>query len=195
MDAFRCWFFTRIATWALVFRLRDIAIDYYRKVLALRPRDALTHARIAYLLYEAGQHAEGIAGYERVVQLEPNHADHWFNLGYMRQAAGAHRDAMQAFDRAIELNEKHDRAWFGKAMSLIAVGRLDDAIDPLRRNIRLQPMSPFGFMELTRVYFRLGDRDRAEKEMRRLKEFDPKNAARLEDETGIRIGIERWWKD
>jgi hypothetical protein len=48
-------------------------------------------------------------------------------------------------------------------------------------------------MELARVHFKLGDMDRCEKRMRKLRAFDPKNAALLEDETGIKIGIIRWW--
>ncbi len=195
MEAFRCWFFTQIATWALVFKLPDIALDYYAKVVAIRPDDALTRARIAYLHHEAGRTQEAIRGYERVCALAPESSEHWFNLGFLRQASGDHQAAMADFDRAMAADPKQDRAWYGKAMSLIALGRHDEAIPLLKKNIELQPMSPFGYMELVRVYHRLGDDDRARKQMLKLKEFDPKNTAKLEDETGIRVGVERWWKD
>jgi len=120
-------------------------------------------------------------------------ANSWFNLGYLRQDGGDHRAAIDAFDHAVSLNEIHDRAWYGKALSLIALDQPREAIAPLKKNIALQPMSPFGHMELARVFFKLGELERCEKRMLRLKAFDPKSAAVLEDETGIRVGVDRWW--
>ena len=150
-------------------------------------------SRVAFLHHEAGNRARAIADFERVVAVNPNDANSWFNLGYLRQEAHDHAAAINAFDRAVTQNDAHDRAWYGKALSLIALGQEAEAIAPLKKNLTLQPMSPFGHMQLARVYFKLGDLERCEKRMRRLKTFDPKNAAVLEDETGIRVGIDRWW--
>jgi tetratricopeptide (TPR) repeat protein len=195
MSSFSNWFHTQTATWALVFKMRDIAIEQYEKILKSDPSHALTRARLAFLHAEAGEHSRAIREYEEVVKLQSNDSDSWFNLGYLFQEAKRHDEAIKAFERSISINEKQDRAWYGKAMSLVALKRDDEAIAPLRKNIELQPMSPYGFMELARAYFRLGDSERCEKQMRKLKNFDPRNAAVLEDETGIRIGIERWWKN
>lgn len=195
MSAISTWFHTQTATWALVFKMRDIALERYEKILTKHPEHTLTRSRVAFLHAEAGDHARAIESFERVVAMKPDDADSWFNLAYLFQQADRHADAIKAFDRAIAVNERHDRAWYGKALSLVALKRDDEAIAPLRKNIELQPMSPFGYMALARCYFRLGDTNRCEKQMRKLKDFDPKNAALLEDETGIRIGIERWWKN
>jgi tetratricopeptide (TPR) repeat protein len=195
MSAFSTWFHTQTATWALVFKMRDIAIERYEKILSIDPEHALTRARLAFLHAEAGEHSRAIREFEEVVKLKPNDSDSWFNLGYLLQDSKRHNEAIKAFERAIAINEKQDRAWYGKALSLIALKRDDDAIAPLKKNVELQPMSPYGHMELARCYFRLGDNDRCEKQMRKLKAFDPKNAAVLEDETSIRVGIERWWKN
>jgi tetratricopeptide (TPR) repeat protein len=195
MSAFSTWFHTQTATWALVFKQREIAIERYQKILAVDPNHALTRARVAFLHAEAGDLARAIAEFERVVKIKPEDSDSWFNLGYVLQEAKRHDEAIKAFDRAIAANEKQDRAWYGKAISLVAIKRDDEALSALQKNVQLQPMSPFGHMELARCYFRLGDNDRCEKQMRKLKAFDPKNAAVLEDETGIKIGIERWWKN
>jgi tetratricopeptide (TPR) repeat protein len=195
VNFFRHWYLTKIATWALILKKREIAYEYYGKIIAEDPTDALTHSRVAFLHAEDGRPKDAIAGFEHVVALKPNDADSHFNLGYLLQSANEHTRAIAAFDKAISHNERLDRAWFGKALSLVALGRTDDAIAPLRKNIELQPMSPFGHIELARCFYRLGDMDRCEKRMRKLKEFDPKNAAMLEDETGIKIGIDRWWKN
>jgi tetratricopeptide (TPR) repeat protein len=195
MNLFRHWYFTKIATWALILKKRDIAYEYYDKIVSDDPQDALTLSRIAFLHAEDNRPAQAIAGFERVVAIKPADADSWFNLGYVHQNIGDHPAAINAFDRALSVSDRHDRAWFGKALSLMALARYDEAIEPLRKNVALQPMSPHGHVELARCYFRLSDLDRCEKRMRKLKEFDPKNAAMLEDETGIRIGVERWWRN
>jgi len=193
MQWLRAWYLTQIATLALLFKQRDVALAYYNKILVDQPEHTLTMSRIAFLHNEAGDRARAIADFERVVAVNPKDANSWFNLGYLRQEALDHTAAIEAFERAVTLNDAHDRAWYGKALSLIALGQQADAIAPLKKNVTLQPMSPFGHMELARVYFKLGDLERCEKRMHRLKGFDPKNAAVLEDETGIRIGIDRWW--
>lgn len=194
MTFLRAWFFTQIATCAILFRQRDIALDYYGKIVAQRPRDTLTLSRVAFLHAEAGDRARAISEFEQVVVIAPADADSWFNLGFLRQEMRLHATAIDAFTHAVAINERHDRAWYGQAISLMALGRHTDAIAPLKKNIDLQPMSPYGHMALARTYFKLGDAERCEKRMRKLKAFDPQNTALLEDETGIKVGIERWWK-
>jgi tetratricopeptide (TPR) repeat protein len=193
MNLVQRWYHGQIATWALALKQRDIAYRSYEKILAADPQDAQTLAQVAFLRAEDGNTSAAIQGLERAVAANARDADSWFNLGFLQQESGNHAAALRSFDQATLLNERHDRACFGKALSFIALARHDDAIAPLKKNIALQPMSPHGHMELARCYFKLGDRDRCEKCMRKLKEFDPKNAAQLEDETGIRIGIDRWW--
>jgi tetratricopeptide (TPR) repeat protein len=194
MTIFRTWFFTQIASWALLLKKQDIAFDYFSRILDERPDDAVTRSRLAFLFAETGDKARAISEFERVVAIAPTDANSWFNLGYLRQERFDHLGAIEAFDQALNLNERHDQAYYGKGLSLIATEQFDAAIKPLKKNIELQPMSPYGYMALARAYFKLGDLSRCEKRMRQLKAFDPKNAAVLEDETGIKIGVERWWK-
>lgn len=194
LSSLRAWCFTQMATFSLLFNNRELALACYEKIIAAQPQHTLTLSRIAFLHHEAGDPARAIAGFEQVVAINAADTNSWFNLGYLRQQAHDHAAAIDAFEHALTSNENHDRAWYGKALSLIALGRHAEAIAPLKKNVMLQPMSPFGHMELARVYFRLGDIARCEKRMYRLKSFDPKNAALLEDETGIRIGIDRWWE-
>ena len=193
MKFLRAWIFTQIASWALLFQKRDLALAYFNKILERQPEHWVTMSRIAFIYAEAGERGRARAQLKRVLTVRPNDADSWFNLGYLHQEDGDHHAAINAFDQSVAVREGHDRAWFGKALSLMALGQFADAIVPLKKNVMLQPMSPHGHMELARVYFKLGDLDRCLKRMHRLKAFDPKSAAVLEDETGIRVGVDRWW--
>ena len=81
-----------------------------------------------------------------------------------------------------------DRAWYGLGLVLIRQGRLEDALAALQRNTQLQPMSPFGWYQLARVHVDLKQPNEALKVIRHLKGFEPKVAAQLERETGLKVG-------
>lgn len=198
MATLRGYVLRQIASWAILFRRNGLAFACYERALRADANDVATLAQRAYLYAQsavADDRLRAMAGFERVVALKPDDADSWFNLGFLRQQQGEHAAAIDAFERAVAIREGLDRAWYGLALSRVAVGDDMAAIEALGKNIALQPMSPHGFMELARAQHRLQQIEACEKTMRRLKEFDPRSAARLEDETGIRIGIERWWRN
>jgi tetratricopeptide (TPR) repeat protein len=101
------------------------------------------------------------------------------------QERNDHERAVEALKRAIELAPDHDRALYGLALSLIALRRLDEAIPLLKRNTRLQPMSPYGWYQLGRVYHDLARDDEAQKVLDHLRSFEPKVARQLARETGL----------
>ncbi len=194
INACHAWCFTQVATCALLFKKREIALNNYKRILTRQPQHVQTLSRMAFLHAEAGNRARAIAGFDHVLAINAQDANSWFNLGFLHQENGDHMIAIEAFDHATQINARHDRAWYGKGLSLIALGRYGDAIVPLQKSAELQPMNPFGLMALARTYFTLGQPDHCKNEMRKLAAFDPKNAAVLEDETGIRIGVDRWWQ-
>jgi len=184
------WFWRQIATWAVIFKRVDLAIEFWSRIHAARPNDASVLATLAHLHAEKGRTSEAIALLRRSVELNANQAATWFNLGFLLQGDEAHEQAIEVFDRAIALDAKLDRAHYGKALSLIKLGRLEESVAVLRRNIELQPMSPFGFYQLVHVYRRLGRSGEAEQTIRHLAGFEPQVARQLERETGISAGLE-----
>ena len=79
-----------------------------------------------------------------------------------------------------------DRQWYGLGLVLVRQGRLPEALAALKRNTSLQPMSPFGWYQMARVHVELQQPDEAKAVIRHLKGFEPKVAAQLERETGLR---------
>ena len=63
---------------------------------------------------------------------------------------------------------------------------MPEALVALKRNTTLQPMSPFGWYQMARVHVDLQQPEEAKAVIRHLKEFEPKVAAQLERETGLR---------
>ena len=158
MQFIRVWYLTQIATLALLFKRRDIALAYYNKILVAQPEHALTMSRVAFLHHDAGDRVRAIVDFERVVAVNPNDANSWFNLGYLRQDAHDHASAIDAFEQAVTINENHDRAWYGKALSLIASGQHADAIAPLKKKCRAAADEPVWAYAIGAYLFQTGRR-------------------------------------
>ena len=145
------WFYNQMAAWCVLFRRRDLALEYCGKMLELDPGDALALASIAFQTAQLGRKREALAAIDRLLAVKPGDAEAHFNRGFLLQDMNDHEGAMAAFRRAIALNPEHDRAHYGLALSLISTRRLEEALVPLRKNTKLQPMSPYGWYQLARV--------------------------------------------
>lgn len=189
MDAVNAWFYRQMATWAGLFKLDKLSLEYWERASAARPNDTGTLVTVAHRRAMAGQRREAIALLERAVRIDPAHAIAWFNLGYLQQELGEDENALHSFERAIALDEKLDLAWYGKALSLMRLGRVDEAIGPLKKNTELQPMSPYGYYQLAHAWSKLGKPERSIATIRQLSRFEPKVAKQLEREIGVDAGI------
>jgi len=190
MSAIDAWFYRQMAICATLLKRDEMAIEYWERVRALRPRDTDVIATVAHLKAARGARRDAIDLVRQALDLEPQKAAYWFNLGFLQQEEGEHEEALRSFDRALGLDEKLDRAWYGKALSLIKLGRVDEAIAPLKKNTELQPMSPYGWYQLAHAYHRLGDSARVARVIRQLAGFEPKVAKQLERETGVAVGVD-----
>jgi len=173
------------AAWCVLFRRRDVALDFYRRMLELDPEDTLALASMGFQYAQLGRKRDALAMFERVAALKPGDAEAHSDLGFLLQALGDHEAAMAAFRRALEANPDHDRAHYGLALSLIAQRRLQEAVAPLKRNTRLQPMSPYGWYQLARVQHDLGQVSETQKILDHLATFEPNVARQLARETGL----------
>jgi tetratricopeptide (TPR) repeat protein len=95
-------------------------------------------------------------------------------------------DAEFSFRRALELDDALDLAWYGLGLALIQQQRFEEAINALKRNTQLQPMSPYAWYQLAKVHMDRHEPEETVKIIRHLKGFEPKYAAQLERETGLK---------
>lgn len=189
-DTLNAWFYRQMAAWAGLLRRRELELEYWERVRALRPRDAGAVAAVATRRAARGDRQGAIAVLEQSIDIDPTKAHVWFNLGFLKQELDEHDAALHAFDRALALDEKLDRAWYGKALSLIKRDCVEDAVPALKKVVELQPFSPYGYYQLAHAYRRLGKTERVVATIRRLSKFEPKIALQLERETGVDAGVE-----
>jgi len=189
-SGFTIWYWRQMATWSRLLKRDEMAVEYWERIVAARPRDALPLGALAHLKAAVGRRPEAVELLRAALAIDASKAGTWYNLGFLQQEEQRHDEAIASFDRAIALDAKLDMAYYGKALSLIKTGRLDEAIGPLKKNIELQPMSPFGFYQLAHVYHRLQQPERVAKTIRRLAGFEPQVARQLERETGVVVGLQ-----
>ena len=187
MNRFDYWRMRGLAITWLVLGRRAPALVLFDRMLARWPDDVYALSSRANLLVQAKRRDDALRDLAWLVQLQPEHAGHHFNHGFTLEEAGLLEPARVAFMRAIELDAKLDRAWYGLGLTLIRLKRFEEAETALRRNTELQPMSPYGWYQLARVHVDRQDPESALKVIRHLQGFEPKVAAQLVRETGLRL--------
>ena len=88
---------------------------------------------------------------------------------------------------AIEIDEKMDRAWYGLGLVLVRQRRFEESLVAFKRNTELQSMSPYAWYQMARVHMEMQAPEKALEVIRHLNGFEPKVAAQLERETGLKL--------
>ena len=167
--------------------MREAAKGVFLEMAKRWPDDVLALNSLAYDAIQSRHPAIALDYYARVLKLQPQVSNAHFNHAFVAEELGHTDVAEQGFRAALQIEEKMDRAWYGLGLVLVRQGRLDEALDALKRNTKLQPMNPFGWYQMARVHVDLQQPEEARAVILHLKGFEPKVAAQLERETGLKV--------
>jgi tetratricopeptide (TPR) repeat protein len=188
------WFERIQFSWAakvwLFFGQKAKARACFQELLAKDPANVLALNSLAYDAVTTKHWQQAAGFFERALQQQPAEPNAHFNVAYVLDELNQLDAAERSFRAALALDEKMDRAWYGLALCLIKQRRFEDAKKALKRNTKLQPMSPFGWYQLARVHMECNEPDLALGVIRHLKSFEPKVAAQLVRETGLKLAMD-----
>jgi tetratricopeptide (TPR) repeat protein len=184
----RCLWLKFKAKSLLVVGLRAQAHDVFQEILAINPADPLALNSLGYQELINQRFIQALGYFERALLQTPNNANAHFNVGFVCEELGRSQQAELAFNAALQIDEKLDRAWYGLGLALVRQQRFEESLAAFKRNTELQSMSPFAWYQMARVHMELGQPQEALAVMRHLKGFEPKVAAQLERETGLKLG-------
>jgi tetratricopeptide (TPR) repeat protein len=184
----RCLWLKFKAKTLLVVGLRAQAHDVFQEILTINPADPLALNSLGYQELSNQRFIQALGYFERALVQTPNNANSHFNVGFVCEELGRSQQAELAFNAALQIDEKLDRAWYGLGLALVRQQRFEDSLAAFKRNTELQSMSPFAWYQMARVHMELGQPEEALAVMRHLKGFEPKVAAQLERETGLKLG-------
>jgi tetratricopeptide (TPR) repeat protein len=171
----------------LVFGLRTQAHAVFQDILDINPQDVLALNSLGYNELSNRHLVQALGFFERALVLTPANANAHFNVGFVCEELGRSQEAEHAFRAAIQIDEKMDRAWYGLGLVLVRQQRFEESLVAFKRNTALQSMSPYAWYQMARVHMEMHEPDKALEVMRHLNGFEPKVAAQLERETGLKL--------
>ena len=113
------WRLSTIGYFAVLFKRIPLAIDTYRQLVALAPRDRVLRSALGNLYSEAGDLEAAVQEFEQLTALAPSDADAWFNLGFLHDKRDELEPAERCFRRAAGQKPTLDRAWYGLGLVLV----------------------------------------------------------------------------
>jgi len=120
-------------------RRPEAALDEYRRLLAVAPRDPWVLNALGYHHAQARNWSAASDAFEAALEIDAANADAWFNSGYVRDQLADRAGAITAFRHAVDLAPAHDRAWYGLGMAYAGEGRHAEAVEALAEAAACNP--------------------------------------------------------
>lgn len=152
---------------------RSGASECYRKAIALAPRYAYPHSRLAWNEQDAGNLQAAHDEFTRAIELDPQGTQPYFGRGWVRAQQGKPQEALEDYDRALARDATNEEARLYRAHVLRDLHRHGEALPVLQAHAaKGDGDSHFSGLVVWVIRARLGEREAASAELRtRLQDF------------------------
>ncbi len=140
----------------------DKTLDYYRKSVALDPRNAEALCRLANSLVDRNLTDEALELVRRAQSLEPSNMHVLTSAGILESALGNVESAVQLFRSAIRLHPEHSTAYVHLAIALRKQGRITEALAVVEDAARFNAITAEVLANKAGLLVSLGRLDEAE---------------------------------
>ena len=161
-------------------------IERVKQQIAEKPNDAELYARLGDMYAETWQDDAALGAYRQALVLEPNQFDAWMGMGNVEKRQGHVEAAIEAFKQAAK-NPVRDGPKSFNAFALMRLAeiyfeqqRYQEVVETYKQMYAVGGMfdAP-DYVRLATAYIKLGDRESAMEQYRKLKEMDYPYAERL----------------
>ncbi len=152
------------------------AIDVLKQAVVIDPEAKDIFNVLGFLNADLGRHEEAIAMISRHIALAPAEPNAHNSLGLIYHWAGRHRDAIAAYEKSLALDPTFDLATVHLGNTYFHQGRYRQAIEQYQHYIQIarsQMERARGYGRIAWVYWKKGDRARAEENARRELSLEP----------------------
>jgi len=140
-----------------------VALEETKRAVQIDSRYAPAHGLLGLIYMDIGDRAEAEASFGRALRLEPDNSNILNNYGWFLCQTGRERESVEYFQRAAanRLYATPGLAMRNAGVCLLKVNDLDGADRALRQALELDAADPLTKFELSRLYLRRNQPDRA----------------------------------
>jgi tetratricopeptide (TPR) repeat protein len=142
------------------------ALEAASEAVRLFPDLAQAHLANAQQLARVGRYAEAGPEFKRALELAPGHVESLLGLAEVQQKQGNYADSLATYQQALAADPANLTATLGAARDFVSLQKLADAREVLERALERHAASFQLHYELSRVYARAGEREKAAEQMR-----------------------------
>ncbi|HJQ24981.1 MAG TPA: TonB family protein [Blastocatellia bacterium] len=161
-------------------------IERMKQQIAEKPNDAELYARLGDMYAETWQDEDALGAYRQALMLEPNHYDAWMGMGNVEKRQGHVEAAIDAFKQAAQSPARENPKSFN-AFALMRLAeiyyeqqRYQEVVETYKQVVAHGGMfDSQDYVRLATAYIKLGDKESAMEQYRKLKEMDYPYAERL----------------
>lgn len=117
------------------------ALQHFRILAALQPRNADIHGAIANVLALLGNTDAAIAEFKNAIQLQPSQPDIHYNLATFLTQCGNYERASAEFAESAKLDPNNLDFRIAYANALVKLGKLDEALTQAHEAARIDPQN------------------------------------------------------
>lgn len=92
----------------------DLAVDYYKNLLSLRPNDKTIYFNIGYFYQQRKAYTKSLNFYALAAKVDPENDGIYYNMGYINSELKEYDKAIDLFTKAIEVNNIAYQAYFAR---------------------------------------------------------------------------------
>jgi len=120
----------------------DMAVEYYNRVLTLKPDHAQAHNNLGYIFYERGHLEKAAYYYYEALRIRPQLAEAHHNLGLYFEEQGQMGKAADRYREAISVDPDFAEAHNNIGGILLRRGSIDRAVHHYGEALRINPGKP-----------------------------------------------------
>jgi tetratricopeptide (TPR) repeat protein len=154
----------------------DQAIEAYRKVAELEPKNLEPYLSSGLLLEKANRFADAEQEYKRALAIDPASSDALIGIANIYMRAHRFPEAEEILRKLVALHPEDAAAHMQLGRMLAADGKNDDAIAELQTALKLAPGDSALLRDLVELYVTTGKYDLAEAQYKKLLAANPNDA-------------------
>jgi tetratricopeptide (TPR) repeat protein len=141
------------------------AVKEFRHAVELNPKLRSLNAFLGKSLSEMSQSDEAAEYFRKELEINPNDFDSHLHLGmYLQKARQDYEGALAHYERALKVRPGSPDARYQIGLVYLLTDRTDEALKIIEGVVRDVPEFLEGHATLTRLYYRLGRREEAERQ-------------------------------